>query len=169
MGNFYLAFAILLMKFNVLGKEIHQVNDLYFKPIDLERHKVHCMHITSKRFIWVPQFGPLKVADVWQKMACREVWDVSQWQSVHFLQSLLTYIIPILRHLRILVPKFLKVMIEHVPLSHALQWCPSELGDFHEMRAVIRHPIVCSISYVKFVLQRVVIVCSTGGNSLFYR
>ena len=31
------------------------------------------------------------------------------------------------------------------------------------------HAIVCSISYVKFVLQRVAIVCSTGGNSLFYR
>ena len=32
-----------------------------------------------------------------------------------------------------------------------------------------RHAIVCSISYVKFVLQKVAIVCSTGGNSLFYR
>ena len=33
----------------------------------------------------------------------------------------------------------------------------------------VGHPIVCSISYVKFVLQRVAIDCSTGGNSLFYR
>ena len=29
--------------------------------------------------------------------------------------------------------------------------------------------VVCSTPQVKFVLQRVVIVCSTEGNSLFYR